>query len=167
MKTKTIFTVIILLIVGLAAFRSNEKSTKVDIIKEEFPEAQAELSKVMDAIEASIRTKDADKLISFHVYGPKFTEFRDGAPRFGAEENEVYERGFVSAITGVYKWDWEDLKIDVFGDVANVTFHANFQPIVGQDTMKTTGQVTLLFVKYKGDWKITHEHFSPLIPTTN
>ena len=33
-----------------------------------------------------------DKLISFHAYGAKFTEFKNGEPRNGDEANETYER---------------------------------------------------------------------------
>ena len=156
-----------LVVIGLLAFKLEDNSTKLDIVKEEFPESQAELVKIMDDIKMSIVNKDADKLISFHVYGPKFTEFNNGAPRNGSKENEEFERGFVNSMSGVHVWEWEDLKVDVFGDVANVTFHANFQPIMGQDTVKIRAQVSLLFVKHQNTWKITHEHHSPLTTTTN
>ena len=32
------------------------------------------------------------KLISFHAYGPKFNEFKNGEPHNGSEANEEYER---------------------------------------------------------------------------
>lgn len=162
MKTKITLTVIFSLIVLITAFTVKEKSAKVDIIKEEFPEAKAELSQVMDDIMQSIKDKDADKLISFHVYGPKFTEFNNGDPRNYSKENEAFERGFVGAIEDIHYWKAEDVMINVFGDVANVTFHANFQPIMNGEIVKVRSQVTLLFVKYNGEWKITHEHHSPL-----
>lgn len=167
MKTKITLTVLVLFIVVFAAFKINDKSAKVDIIKNTFPKEQAEVAKVMDDIMQSIKDKDADKLISFHIYGPKFNEFNNGAPRVGSKENEAFERGFVGAIESIHEWETEDLKIDVFGDVANVTFHANFQPVMNGEIVKVRAQVTLLFVKYKGDWKITHEHHSPLNPTTD
>jgi hypothetical protein len=44
----------------------------------------------LDGIFKSIQDKDADKLIAYRVYGPKFTEFRDAAPRFNSEENEEF-----------------------------------------------------------------------------
>ena len=123
--------------------------------------AQVEIKEVLDGIFKSIQDKDADKLISYHVYGPKFTEFSNGEPRFGSEVNEQNERGFVGAISG-FDYELGDLKIDVFGDVALVTFHADFRPKMGEDIMQIWAQITLVFVKTDNTWKITHEHSSPL-----
>ena len=72
---------------------------KVDVVNNEFPEAKKEIKQVLDGIFKSIQNKDADKLISYHVYGPKFTEFRDAAPRSNSEENEQFERGFIEKKT--------------------------------------------------------------------
>ncbi len=139
---------------------SEEK--KVDLVNDEFPEAKLEIEKVMNGIAQSIAEKDIEKLISYHAHGPKFTQFRDGQKRAGSKENEAFERSFLSSITGIYKWDTQDLKIDVFGDAALVTFHSDFQPIMESDTLKITAQNGLLFVNTEEGWKITHEHFSPL-----
>ena len=49
--------------------------------------------KTFGAIAQSIKDGDIDKLISFHAYGPKFTEFKNGEPRNGGKTNETYERG--------------------------------------------------------------------------
>lgn len=144
--------------------QSNEVvSANADIITEEFPQAKAEIKNVLDAIFKSIQDKDADKLISYHVYGPKFTEFRDGDRRTGSEGNEAYERGLVDAISG-FEYELEDLLINVFGEVAVVTFHANFRPTINEEEHHSTGQVTLVFINTDDSWKITHEHFSPLNP---
>ncbi|MDZ7692775.1 MAG: hypothetical protein U5K69_16895 [Balneolaceae bacterium] len=72
----------------------------IDLITDQFPEAQAEIQAVLDGIFKSLQDKDADKLISYHIYGPKFTEFRDSEPRFNSQENEDFERGLVGAISG-------------------------------------------------------------------
>jgi ketosteroid isomerase-like protein len=55
-----------------------------------------------------------------------------------------------------------DLKIDVFGEVAVVTFLVNSSFKVGTDNLERQARSTLVFVKDQGTWKITHEHFSPL-----
>ena len=60
-------------------------SPKRDLINEEFPEEKAELMKTFGEIAQSIKDHDIDKLISFHAYGPKFTEFKNGEPRNGAK----------------------------------------------------------------------------------
>jgi hypothetical protein len=52
-----------------------------DVATETYPEAQAQVKKRLDEIWAVAARKDFPKLASFHLYGPKFTEFKDGAPR--------------------------------------------------------------------------------------
>lgn len=147
----------LILISQVAYSQSNSELTK------DYPEAQKEVKAVLQEIENSIRANDMDKLISFHAYGPKFTEYGSGAKRTGSGENEEFERGFLGSITEVEKWDWEDLKISVFGgDVANVTFHADFKFKINEDEHQMKEQGTLLFIKTDQGWKIVHEHFSPL-----
>jgi ketosteroid isomerase-like protein len=101
-------------------------------------------------------------LISYHAYGSKFTEFKDGAPRNGGEANEAYERSLFGSVTEVVKFDAKDLKIAVYGDVANLTFHSDFQLKFGEDLVVVNDQITLLFVKTNDGWKMVHEHHSPL-----
>jgi ketosteroid isomerase-like protein len=141
----------------------NGSSNKVDLIKEEFPEAKQEVLDTFIGIAQSIKDGDMDKLISYHAYGPKFTEFKDGAPRNGGEENEIYERNLFGSVTEVVKFDANDLKIAVYGDVANLTFHSDFQLKFGEDLVVVNNQITLLFVKTNDGWKLVHEHHSPLI----
>ena len=165
MKTINTFLIVPFLFLGFAqANAQNMEATNHhgDIITNDYPEAKAEIQEVLDGIFTSIQEKDADKLISYHVYGPKFTEFRDGEKRTGARGNEAYERGLVDAISG-FDYELEDLLINVFGEVAVVTFHANFRPVVNEETMQMLGQVTLVLVDTPDSWKITHEHFSPLL----
>ena len=98
MKTKPI---LILLTLSTVLFLTNckekpqevaevvvEEVKKVDLINDEFPEAKEEVIKTFGAIAQSLKDGDMDKLISFHAYGPKFTEFNAGAPRVGSKENE-------------------------------------------------------------------------------
>lgn len=67
----------------------------------------------------------------------------------------------MGAISG-FDYELGDLKINVFGEVAVVTFHADFRPTIGADVVQIWGSTTLVFVKVDDDWKITHEHHSPL-----
>jgi|AntRauTorckE6833_2_1112554.scaffolds.fasta_scaffold11666_2 ketosteroid isomerase-like protein len=138
-----------------------ENHRSENLITNQFPEAQAELQAVLDGIFKAIQDKDADKLISYHIYGPKFTEFRDSEQRFNSQDNEDFERGLVGAISG-FDYNLGDLKIDVFGEVAVVTFHADFRPTIGEDVLQMWESTTLVFVKVDRAWKITHEHHSPL-----
>jgi len=156
------------LILGCDATTSTTDNTDdtqtVDVIMNEYPEEQAEILQTWDEIIETVKAGDVDKLISFHAYGPKFTEFKQGAPRNGAEENEAFERGVFGSVTEVVKMDANDMKVAVYyGNVAIVTFHSDFHLKFGEDLAVINEQESLVFVKTENDkWKIVHEHHSPL-----
>lgn len=135
-----------------------------NVIDNDYLEAQKEVVETMNGITQSIKDGDVEKLIAFHAYGPKFTEFKMGEPRVGSKENETHERNIFGSVTEIIKFDAKDLKIAVYyGNVANVTFHSDFHLKFGEDLVVVTDQISLLFVKTKaGEWKIVHEHHSPL-----
>lgn len=168
MKTKPtlVFTFVILLILSGCKEKPEEtvveEVPKVDLINDEFPEAQKEVVALMEELKQTIIDGDVDKLISYHAYGPKFTEFKNGEPRNGSEANEEYERGIFGNVTEVVKFDYNDLKVAVYDNVANVTFHSDFQLMFGEDLAVVNDQITLLFVKTDNGWKLVHEHHSPL-----
>lgn len=164
MNTK--FTFILLMIFGLSFTSCQEQAQNkvipVDLINDEFPEAKQEVMETFGAMAQSIKDGDLDKLISFHAYGPKFTEFKNGELRNGDEANEAHERNVFGSVTEVVKFDAKDLKIAVYGDVANLTFHSDFHLKFGEELVIVNDQITLLFVKTKAGWKMVHEHHSPL-----
>ncbi|MFO7846220.1 MAG: nuclear transport factor 2 family protein [Balneolaceae bacterium] len=130
----------------------------------EYPEEQAEILQTWNEIVESVKAGDIDKLISFHAYSPKFTEFKQGAPRNGGEENEAFERGVFGSVQEVVKMDANDMKVAVYyGNVAVVTFHSDFHFQFEDELAVVNDQISLVFVKNSsGDWKIVHEHHSPL-----
>ena len=167
MKTKLTFIMIMIFGIVITSCKQKEEKVeveevKIDLINDEFPEAKQEVRETYEAIVQSIKEGDIDKLISLHAYSPKFTEFKNGELRNGGEENETYERNIFSAVTEVVKFDSNDLKIAVYGDVANVTFHSDFHFKFGEDLVVVNDQITLLFVKTENGWKLVHEHHSPL-----
>ena len=135
-----------------------------DLINTDYPEKKQEVIETWDAIEQSLRDGDIDKLISFHGYSPKFTEYKNGEAVNGAEANETFERNTFGAVTEVVKFDTEDFKVSVYGDVANVTFQTDFHLKFGDNLVIINEQTTLLFVKTNDGWKIVHEHHSPWAP---
>ena len=157
MKTRLKFT----LIIGLGLLLTSCNS-QVDLINNEFPEAKQEVMETFGAIAQSIKDGDIDKLIAFHAYSPKFTEFKNGEPRNGSIDNETHERNVFGSVTEVIKFDAKDLQIAVYGEVANVTFHSDFHLKFGKDLVIVNDQITLLFVKTNGEWKMVHEHHSPV-----
>jgi len=135
-----------------------------DGITNEYPAEKAEVMETFNEITASVKAGDIDKLISFHAYGSKFTEFKQGAPRNGGEENEAFERGVFGSVKEAVKMDANDMKIAVYyGNVAVVTFHSDFHLQFEEDLAVVNDQISLVFVKNnQGEWKIVHEHHSPL-----
>ncbi len=164
MKAKLIVTVVLVLGISLTAFTTKMESheVKTDLINSEFPEAKQEVLETFGAIAQSIKDGDMDKLISFHGYSPKFTEFKNGELRNGSTANETNERNVFGSVTEVVKFDANDLKIAVYGEVANLTFHSDFHLKFGKDLVVVNDQITLLFVKTDKGWKMVHEHHSPL-----
>ena len=165
MKTKLTFLLIMILgilITGCEQKKQKVEVVKIDIINDEFPEAKKEVMETFGAIAQSIKDGDIDKLISFHAYSPKFTEFKNGEPRNGAEANEIHERNVFGSVTEVVKFDAKNLKIAVYGDVANLTFHSDFHLKFGEDLVIVNDQITSLFVKTNKGWKMVHEHHSHL-----
>ena len=167
MKSKMTFAMIIILGIVIIGCKQKEEKVevekvKIDLINDEFPEAKKEVMQTYDAIVQSIKEGDIERLISLHAYSPKFTEFKNGELRNGGEANETYERNIFSSVTEVVKFDSNDFKIAVYGDVANVTFHSDFHFKFGEDLVVVNDQITLLFVKTENGWKLVHEHHSPL-----
>ncbi|SDB58057.1 SnoaL-like domain-containing protein [Flavobacteriaceae bacterium MAR_2010_188] len=183
MKTKLVFTVILTSFIffgcsdnednfqetalatkGMSTSKMSTTSTAA-VTSQTFPQAEQEVLETWEGIVQSVKEGDLDKLISFHAYGPKFTEFKSGELRNGGEENEAYERGVIGSVTEVVKFEALDIQIAVYyGNVANMTFHSNFHLMFGEDLVVVREQTSLLFVKTKGEWKIVHEHHSPLNP---
>lgn len=170
MKTRLSLVLIVFLSIFVLGCKQQKEEKEVvevvevpvDLINDEFPEAQEEIKETFGAIVQSLKDGDMDKLISFHAYGPKFTEFKKGEPRNDGAANETFEREVFGSVTEVVKFDAKDLKIAVYGDVANVTFHSDFHLKFGEDLVVVNDQITLLFVKLENEWKIVHEHHSPL-----
>ena len=167
MKTKLTLVVFMLfgvLFTGCKEQKVEEevKEVKIDLVNDEFAESKQEVLETWDAIVQSLKDGDMDKLIAFHAYSPKFTEFKNGEPRNGSEANEEYERTTFGAVTEVVKFETNDMMVAVYGDVANLTFHSDFHLKFGEDLVVVNDQISALFVKTDDGWKIVSEHHSPL-----
>ena len=164
MKTRGIVLILMIFTLVIAGCEetTDVKQPVINLVVDEFPEAKQEVMETFDAIAQSIIDGDMDKLISFHAYSPKFTEFKNGEPRNGDVANEEHERSVFGAVTEVVKFDAKDLQIAVYGEVDNLTFHSDFHLKFGEDLVVVNDQITLLFVNTANGWKMVHEHHSPL-----
>ena len=146
-----------------------------------YPKAQAEVAETFMAIAGSIVAgaghgydgEYMDQLISFHAYGDKFVEFNGGwsFDSAGNEHNERQLFGEDLEEDGVIQFAAKEGTLNVavyYGNVANLTFISDFDLIfkgdgpVEERTFTVNNLITLLFVKTKGDWKLAHEHHSPV-----
>ncbi|AVI52185.1 hypothetical protein C5O00_13885 [Pukyongia salina] len=166
---KTRFTIALAILFGFQIMGCKKEvqevradEVKIDLLNAEFPDAKKEVKLTMDSIVQSVKDNDIDRLISFHAYGPKFTEFKNGEPRNDGKQNEEFERSIFGSVTEVIKFDLNDMKINVYGDVANVTLHSDFHLKFGEDLAVVNEQISLLFLKTNNGWRIVHEHHSPL-----
>ena len=166
MKTNLKFALIVLFTIFLVSCDNSDDQTPdpvpPDLVNTQYPEAEQEILATFAEIGQSLIDGDMDKLIDFHAYSPKFTEFKNGELRNDAASNEAYERQVFGAVTEVVKFEADDLKISVYGDVANVTFHSDFHLKFGEDLVIVIEQTSLLFVRTVNGWKIVNEHHSPL-----
>ena len=183
MKTKLVFTVVLTSFLLLYGCSDNEEidqdssvTERSSAIDQQYPQAQAEVLETFQAIAESITagaghgydSEYMDQLISFHAYGDKFNEFNGGLTfdSAGNEHNERQLFGEDLEIDGVIQFAPIDgtLKVAVYyGNVANLTFTSDFILMhreYGEITVNNL--ITLLFVKTKGEWKMVHEHHSPL-----
>ncbi|MEN8126024.1 MAG: nuclear transport factor 2 family protein [Bacteroidota bacterium] len=159
-----------------ASLSKNSSLSKSSVIDQTYPQAQAEVLETFGAIAQSITNgagkgyhgEFMDQLISFHAYGDKFTEF-NGGQSFDSAGNEHNERqlfGEDLEEDGVIQFAPlpGTLKVAVYyGNVANLTFTSDFilnHREYGEITINNL--ITLLFVKTEGEWKMVHEHHSPL-----
>ncbi len=132
-----------------------------DMIHHPRPEQQAAIRRRLDEIWAACAARDFDRLESFHLYGPAFTAFKDGAPRDDAAANAAGERATFSALEAP-KVDMRDLAVHVYGDVGIATFNGHFDAAIHGSAVTLDQQATMVLVQENGEWRIVHEHFSPL-----
>ncbi len=130
-----------------------------DIARDSFPDAQVQIRGRLDEIWSAARQRDFERLESFHLYGPKFTEFKDGKPRGDARSCAAGERAIFSMLEAPAV-DMKDLAIQVYGEVAVVTFNGHFTGRAHGQPVALDQQSTMVFANVAGDWKVVHEHFS-------
>jgi hypothetical protein len=155
---------------------ASKESDKNSVIDQTYPQAQAEVLETFVAIAGSIIAgaghgydgEFMDQLISFHAYGDKFVEFNGGLSfdSAGNEHNERQLFGEDLVEDGVIQFAAREgtLKIAVYyGNVANLTFISDFLLMHKEyGEIRVENLITLLFVKTKGEWKMVHEHHSPV-----
>ncbi|MCW5551689.1 MAG: nuclear transport factor 2 family protein [Verrucomicrobiae bacterium] len=128
------------------------------------PKYRAAIEQRLQEICAAAESKDFERLDSYHAYGPKFTKYSGtSAERRDATASRKGEHEGLAALKGL-TMRINELKIDVFGDAAVATFILDYSFDSGDETVSRKDRSTLVFIKQRGDWKITHEHLTPIQP---
>ena len=102
-------------------------------------------------------------LATLHLSIPRSTSFKNGAPREDAAANAAGERAMFSLLEGP-KVDMRGLAVNIFGDVGFAAFNGHFTGIVNgsRPISGSRRQATMVFISSGDEWKLVHEHFSPL-----
>lgn len=130
--------------------------------EQEYRQEQAEIKALVYELYESIRDKDFERSKTFHAYGDKFTAFYSGKKRKDAGGAIEFERNLHESIPEGVRFDIEDLEVNVFGGTAVATFHIYVESVVNGEEKHSQAQVSLVYVRTEGKWKITHEHVSSL-----
>ncbi|HVM14464.1 MAG TPA: nuclear transport factor 2 family protein [Egibacteraceae bacterium] len=135
--------------------------TAPDLINDPFEAEQRAVAARVEEIFAAARVKDFDRLAGYHLDGPKFSKFDDFEPldRQDAAQARTSEEEGLGAVTG-FRYQLDDLKVDVFGPVAVTTFVLDSSFAVDGETIATRARATLVMVADGDHWRIAHEHFS-------
>lgn len=132
--------------------------SNTNIIKDPFYDKQAELRDVVSSIQNDIMTGNIDGLKSIHLESEKFSKF--GPRTFDRQDlksTNISETSFFSSISNT-KYDIQELKIDVFGEIGIVTYYPHVSFVKDGEEKNVDGRQSLVFLKTKNGWKIIHEH---------
>jgi len=132
-----------------------------DLVNDTFPEAQAELRAAVETIARDVMTGNIDGLQAMHLPSDKFTKL--GPRRFDRQDvvsTNASEAAYFSSLSNV-TYEARDLKIDVFGEVAVVTYYPQVTFVRDGELGGGSGRQTLVFLRTMDGWRIVHEHGTP------
>jgi ketosteroid isomerase-like protein len=129
------------------------------------PEGEQErlqIERRLQEIMVAAENKDFERLEGYHLYGPTFTKFSGSSPaRLDAAATRQLEHDGLASLNGL-QMRADGLKIDLFGTVGIATFILNYSFAASGEVLHRKDRSTLVFVRERGDWKIVHEHLSPI-----
>ena len=113
------------------------------------------------------KSKDLAALADFHAPRDQFTKFDENPPytRQSSEEAFVYEQAAFANISD-YNYSIDELRVDLFGDVAIATFYLTYSGMFVNDysfegsPVKSKTRVTMVLGRTPKGWRVAHEHFS-------
>ncbi|MFQ5941072.1 MAG: YybH family protein [Nitrososphaerales archaeon] len=115
------------------------------------------------------KSKDLQAIQSLHYNDKRFSKFGDTPPYLRMDYNEtcMYEELYFASISD-YDFRVEELKVDLFDDIAIATFIVEHMGMLVDDysftgrIMNAKARGTMVFQKAGSQWLIVHEHFSKI-----
>lgn len=113
------------------------------------------------------RDKNLTTLADFHGPRDQFTKFDENPPytRQNSEEAFLYEQAAFANISD-YAYSIDDLRIDLFGDMAVATFYLSYSGMFVNDysfegsPVRAKARVTMALARSPKGWRMVHEHLS-------
>jgi ketosteroid isomerase-like protein len=113
------------------------------------------------------KNKELAALADFHAPRSKFSKFDENPPyaRQNSDEAFIYEQAAFANISD-YSYSIDELRIDLFGEVAVATFYLSYSGMFVNDysfegsPVRSRTRVTMVLVRTPRGWKMAHEHFS-------
>lgn len=113
------------------------------------------------------REKDLTALAGFHAPRDQFSKFDEIPPysRQNSDEAFVYEQAAFANISD-YSYSIDDLRIDLFRDLAVTSFYLSYTGMFVNDysfegsPVRARARVTMVLGRTPDGWKMIHEHFS-------
>jgi len=114
------------------------------------------------------KSKDLQAIQVLHYNDKRFSKFGDVPPylRMDYDEACMYEELYFASVSD-YDFKIEDLKVDLFDDIAIATFIVEHTGMLVDDysftgrIMNLRARATMVFQK-ESKWLIVHEHFSKI-----
>jgi ketosteroid isomerase-like protein len=132
-----------------------------------------EAVQTLTAVLEAIKNKDHTRLLDLHS-SKGYTLYND-APPYQLLEDEMALRLKLSLLNQVQDISYQlrDLHLNIYGDVAYAAYELEMSGILvyqyrfeGQRWVRRA-RCTTIMVREEGSWKIVHEHFSPIGPSSS
>jgi len=115
------------------------------------------------------KSKDLQSIAGMHYNDKRFSKFGDTPPymRLDYKETCMHEELYFASVSD-YDFKIEDLRIDLFDDMAIATFLIEHTGMLVDDysftgrTMSAKSRATMIFHKKESEWLVVHEHFSKI-----
>lgn len=135
-----------------------EEQGAKDIVDEPFVDQESEIREAIMSIKSDIESSNIEGIQDAHLNSERFTKF--GPRRFERQDvssANASEAAFFGSIKNV-KYEVNDLKIDVFGEVGIATYYPEVSFVRDGSNVTVSGRQTFVFLKTDSGWKLIHEH---------